>query len=950
VARAINTRKGSDVSLGIFGGGRALRVSTAVTFFLGLLLVSGAVSAHAAFHIEHFDGGFSAAPGGVALPAGSHPDELRTEILFPEGAAGPDGNVRDVDVALPKGVAGNPTATPMCAREQLYTPGGPTCPPSTQIGIAESLIGFGGFQISIPSPLYNVVPVHGTPGQFAFDVLANLILITPHVRTGGDYGITSDVSDINEGVPITGTVLRMWGVPASPEHDAERAGGPSSAVPAPFLTLPTACEGPISTGVEASSWQEPSHFFSSSFQSHAPGDPSTPVAVEGCGDLDFSPSISVQPSVASTDSPTGLSVDLHVPQSENPGGLAEANLKNAVVRLPSGMAVNPSAADGLQGCAPAQIGLQDPSVSSCPDASKIGTLEMTTPLIGHPLPGSVYAASPTDNPFGSVLAMYLVVDDPQSGVVVKLAGKIDADPQTGQLTVTFKENPQLPFEDLKLTIFGGPRSVLVSPPVCGNYDVTTDLTPWTTPEGQDATPLSSFSIGQAVGGGSCPQNAGEEPNASTMQAGSETPLPGSSNPFTLAVSRADGTQRIGAIDTTLPAGLLARLAGVAHCTDAQIAQAASRRNPGEGALEQAQPSCPAASLIGTTTVGAGAGSAPFHISVPVYLAGPYKGAPESLVTIAPVVAGPFDLGVVVVRVAVYIDSHTAQVHAVSDPIPSIVQGIPLDIRSVNFKLDRPGFTFNPTNCVAKSTTAVVTSTQGAAVSSSSPYQVADCADLAFKPSFKVSTSAKTSRTNGASLSVKLTFPHPGPGSSQSAEADTRYVHVQLPKALPSRLKTLQKACTEAVFAANPAACPSASLVGHAVAHTPVLGVPLEGPAYLVSHGGAAFPDLVLVLQGEGIRIDLTGATSINGKTGVTSSTFATIPDAPISSFALTLKQGKYSVLAANGNLCKQKLSMPTTFVAQNGATLSQTTKIAVTGCPAAHAKTKKKKAPKKAKS
>jgi hypothetical protein len=919
---------------------RRSRLSTAavVAAFSSLLFVANVGPAEAAFEVERLDGGFSRESGEVESRAGSHPYELKTEFDFPTSSEGPEGNIRDVDVALPRGVAGNPTATPTCARGLLYTLPEPSCPPSSQIGAAETVVGFGSFQVTLPSPLYNVAAAPGTPGQFAFVVLGNLILITPHIRTGGDYGITADVSDISEALPIEGTTLRMWGVPASPAHDSERHGGASSAAPAAFLTLPTACEGPMSTGVETRSWQEPSHFSSASFLSHAPGEPSTPVSVEGCGNLDFSPSISVQPNVTATDSPTGLSVSLHIPQSENPAGLAEANLKDAVVRLPRGVAVNPSAADGLQGCTAAEIALHDAGAPSCPDAAKIGTLQMTTPLIARPLPGSVYVASPGNNPFGSVLAVYIVVDDPQSGVIVKLAGRVDADPQTGQLTVTFDENPQLPFEDLTLKISGGPRSVLVTPPTCGAYGVGADLTPWSAPEGHAASPTDSFSIDRPVGGGACPRSETEEPNASALEAGSETPLPGSHSPFVLRISRADGTQRIGAVDATLPKGVLARLAGVAHCSDGQIAQAEARRNPGEGAIEQSRPSCPAASQIGANTVGAGAGPAPFHITAPVYLAGPYRGAPESLVAITPVVAGPFDLGVVAVRVALHIDPHTAQVHAVSDPIPAIVQGIPLDIRSIAFKLDRPGFTFNPTNCEPMSTTDVVTSTLGAAVSGSSPFQVADCANLAFKPKFTVSTSAKAGKANGASLSVKLTFAHPGPQGSQSGEANIRTVRLELPKALPSRLSTLQKACTEQAFAANPATCPSASVVGHAVAHTPVLGVPLEGPAYFVSHGGAKFPDLVLVLQGEGIRIDLVGETFIKGKTGITSSTFATVPDAPISSFALTLKQGRFSALAANGKLCKQKLLMPTRFTAQNGATLSQRTKIAVTGCPRAHPK------------
>ncbi len=775
-----------------------------------------------------------------------------------------------------------------------------------------------------------MVTAPGVPGEFAFNAtgVGIIVHIVGKVRTGSDYGLSADVSDITQKVPIYATKLTLWGSPSDESHDKERGqcifepkpgGCPVPRTGRPFLTLPSSCAGTLTASMRADSWQEPN--------SWTPLQQSSPPmhAVERCGALAFGPSIGVQPqpSTVAADSASGLSVDLQVPQEESLEGLASANLKNTVVTLPAGMAVSPSAASGLGACTPEEIGLSNAEKPSCPGDSKIGEAEILTPLLEAPLKGSVYLAQQGNagpaqgsNPFSSLLAIYLVAEG--SGALVKLAGHVEADPSTGQLTTTFADNPQLPFSELKLNFFTGPRAPLVTPPACGTYTTTTQLTPWSAPfSGPPATPSDSFTVASGCGGGFAP----------SFTAGMESGQAGAFSPFTLTFSRQDGEQRLGGLQVTMPPGLLGVLKSVVQCPEPQASAGA----------------CGSESLIGETTVAAGPSEDPFWVKGGrVFLTGPYRDAPFGLSIVVPAVAGPFNLGTEIVRAAITVDPRTAQVTVTSDSLPTILQGIPFDLRTVNVTINRPSFMFNPTNCSALSVTGTIASTAGASAAVSSPFHVANCAALAFNPSFAVSTQAKTSKANGASLDVKVT--------SGSGQANIAKVDVSLPKALPSRLTTLQKACTEAQFAANPAGCPAGSLVGVATADTPILNVPLTGPAYLVSHGGAAFPDLVLILQGQGITIELTGNTDI--KNGITYSKFETVPDAPVSTFELKLPEGPHSILGtnlpakANYSMCGQTLTMPTTITGQDGAQIKQTTKIAVTGCP--KAKAAKKKTAKKA--
>jgi hypothetical protein len=478
---------------------------------------------------------------------------------------------------------------------------------------------------------------------------------------------------------------------------------------------------------------------------------------------------------------------------------------------------------------------------------------------------------------------------------------------------------------------------LATPVTCGTFTTTTDLVPWSTPGTPDAHPSSSFNVTAGPNGAACANTPQERPFSPALSAGTESSTAGASAPFTLHLTRADGEQELTGLNLTMPPGFTARLAGIPYCSEAAIAVASAKT----GAEEQAGPSCPVASQVGTITTGAGPGSNPYYVNGTAYLAGPYKGAPLSLVFITPAVAGPFDLGSVVVRAAVFLDKSTAQVSVKTDPLPQVVDGVPLRIRSITAHVDRPGFTLNPTNCDSMSVSGEAVGSSGATSPLSSHFQVGGCSGMRFSPKFSVSTTGQASKANGASLTAKLSYPYAGAGAVNLTK-----VKVELPKQLPSRLTTLQKACTSAQFEANPAGCPAASIIGHATVKTPLLPVPLTGPAYFVSHGGEAFPSLVIVLQGYGITVELVGTTFIS-KSGITSTTFKTVPDVPFSTFELTLPQGQFSALGSNlpvkdkYNFCSQKLVMPTEMIAQNGASIHQSTRITTTGCKATASKAQK---------
>ncbi len=875
------------------------------------------------FGIESFSIETLDREGNPYTQAGGHPYEMRIKLALTTTAAessrkpeSATANLKTVKVALPPGLIGNPTATARC---EPYQMSGGVCPGATQIGWAQI---FSPNEHSAPfaaDAVYSLAPPVGVAAQLGsnFDKLGT-VRIDAGVRTGSDYGIEADTLSVTADESVSRVEMTIWGVPADEGHDGQRRKSTTGTALLPFLTNPTSCTGPLTGSVSVDAWQEPGNFVSK--------DSSMP-AISGCELLDFKPSISVESTSAAAGSPTGLNVDLKVPQNQNPEGLAEADLKDATVTLPAGLTVNPSAANGLEACSEAQIGYLPsksaevghpqftPDAASCPDASKVGSVEVVTPLLDHALKGGVYLAAQDANPFKSLLALYIAVHDPASGVVLKLPGKVTADPATGQLRATFAENPQLPFEDMKLEFFGGERASLMTPQACGQYAASASFTSWAAPDSSVSPSVQPFAISSGCAPGFAP----------SFTAGTVSNTAGSFSPFALSFARSDGEQQIKGLTFTMPPGASAKLAGVPECSDADAAAG----------------TCPESTRIGSVTAGSGAGSNPFFLKGSVYLTGPYNGGPFGAAVVVAANAGPFHLGNVVVRGSIRIDPRTAQPTVVSDPFPQFVgsTGIPTDIRRVDVTLDRPGFSFNPTSCAELHTTGTLTSVGGASAALSQRFQAADCARLAFKPSFKVSTSGKTSRKNGASLDVKLSYPKDAMGKY----ANIRSVKVNLPKQLPSRLTTLQKACPEATFNANPASCPAASRVGTAKAVTPILPVSLNGPAYFVSHGGAKFPELIIVLQGDGVTVDLHGETFIS-KAGITSSTYRQVPDVPVSAFELKLPQGPYSALAANGNLCKVKggLKMPTMFTAQNGLQIKQSTPIGVTGCAKSKAKAKTK--------
>jgi hypothetical protein len=836
--------------------------------------------------------------GSPYLLAGGHPYAMRVRIGFAtteaEGTPGGPGspaNLRTVEVRLPPGLVGNPTAIPPCAASEMTQL---ECAPAAQVGEAAVIFPDGG---STAGPVFNLDPPVGEAAQLGSRFNAfGTVRVNAGIRTGGDYGVSAETISITSDGPVASFEMTLWGVPAEEAHDPERlcrnspsAGCPSGAELLPFLTNPTACPGPLTSVIKADTWQDPGNFVSRS------------AAMEGmvdCEDLDFKPTISVQPEAGQSESPAGLNVDLHLPQSQNPVGRAEAHLKDATVSLPDGLAINPSGATGLVGCSPEQIELHGPNAASCPDAAKVGSVEVDTPLLAHALPGAVYVAAPHNNPFGSLLAIYIAVNDPLSGVVVKLAGEVKADPRTGRLTTTFRENPQVPFEDFKLNFFSGPQAALMTPPTCGKYETTTEMRPWS--ENGDAHPFDRFEIASGPEGSRCANTPGEAPNAPSFSAGTITPLAGTYSPFVLSLSRKDGSQRFAAVDTKLPPGLVGKLAGIPYCPEAALLAAAGR----SGNDELRSPSCPAASQVGSVDIAVGAGSQPYHASGKAYLTGPYKGGPLGLAIVTPAVAGPFDLGTVVVRVALSVDPVTARITAKSDSLPTILQGIPLDVRSIALRMDRPRFTLNPTSCKPKSVTGMAFSVLGQAAPLFSHFQVGGCGDLGFKPKLALRLPGGTKRGGHPRLRATLTMP-------RTRQANIARTTVALPHSEFLDQAHINTVCTRVQYAAH--ACPPGSIYGHARAWSPLLDAPLKGPVYLRS-SSHELPDLVASLDGQ-IHVDLSGR--IDSIRGGIRTTFAGVPDAPVSKFVLAMQGGKKGLIVNSTNLCARKQRAQVKFTAHN---------------------------------
>jgi hypothetical protein len=905
--------------------------------------------------ITESDAWFSNADGTVDRQAGSHPYigtfvfDVATALNSELDATIPGGELRNLETVVPAGLVGDLHKIPQCTRQQLFNS---ACPTESMVGRLQVQA----IDLGIVEQVFNMQPAPGVPAELGFNYGNVPVYVTFSVRSGSDYGVVAHVTNIPQREAIQ-SILTLWGSPAESSHDIWRSQDtgcsqedvelgpfngshinycyvPPGRTVVPFLRLPTTCSGtPSYSFRDLGSWQEPGQRTETATLAHNAAD--EPTGFTGCEALEFKPLFTLLPESSQTDTPTGLTAEVQPPVggAETSDALSPADLRDTTVTLPEGLVVNPGQAAGLQVCPAGRPGPglfgnalttpeesargeEDTLAASCPDASKVGTVIVKSSLIEadaqKQLEGSVYVL-PSNPP-----EIKILVAASADGVNVKLAGTVRLDEQTGQLRATFEDTPQLPFTDFVLKFAGGARAALDTPTRCGSYLSEANFTPWSAPSASNWLQDAGFATTEGSGGGSCP--SGALPFSPAFSAGSTSARAGGFTSFTTQLQRPDGQQRVERLQVKTPLGLAGLISSVPLCPEPQAQQG----------------TCPQASQIGHATVTSGPGPNPLSIPQPgepvpaIYLTGPYAGAPFGLSIVTRALAGPFDLGTIVTRARIEVDPTTAQVTITTDPLPPIVKGVPTDLRSISAVIDRPNFIFNPTNCEPQTIagtawgTAPPGGSEPARVAAlSSHFAVSACRELPFAPTFSVATSGKSSKAGGASLRVRV--------ADKGGEANIHKVSLQLPLQLPSRLTTLQKACPDEQFERNPAACPEGSLIGSATAHTPVLTAPLTGPAYLVSHASAAFPDLEIVLQGEGVKIVLDGKTDI--KKGITYSRFETVPDAPISSFEVTLPEGPHSALAApGGNLCGQKLMAPTILTAQNGALKSQNTRIQVEGC------------------
>jgi hypothetical protein len=862
------------------------------------------------------------AVGRVASQAGAHPDSFSLDFELNQDSAGKSegGELRDVVIDLPPGFVGDPEATRKCSRQE-FEGTSPRCPGSSQVGVLRA--SSPGLQETV-NPIYNLEPPPGVAAQLGFALFSFTVAQNASILTDRGYAIS--IAGPNIPLEITGVNATIWGTPADSSHDSERTcagvhGCSADVVHRAFLTLPTSC-GPFALTVEADSKQNPGVYVSETVPlTEASGDV---APIVGCSSVPFSPAVASAPTAASSDSPSGLGFKLALPNH----GLvdpevehSETEPKKTELVFPAGLTVNPSAAAGLGACSQAQY-----QEAACPESAKLGTLTAKTPLLAEGIEGSIYLAKPHENPFNSLLALYIVAKAGERGVLIKQAGKVESDPATGQLTTSFDGLPPLPYSSFEVNLREGPRAPLITPQACGEYRTAARLFPFSAPD-SPVERVVPFRITSGANGGACAASEGQLPNRPSFEAGTLVPVAASYSPFVFRVKRSDGDQRFSSVQTTLPTGLVGKLKGIPYCPEAGIAPAASRTQEGGGALELASPSCPAASQVGIVNVAAGAGTQPYTVQGKVYLAGPYKGAPLSLEIITPAIAGPFDLGSVAVRTALNVNPITAQISAVSDPLPSILHGIPLDVRTISLQMDKPDFTLNPTNCSAKTVSGAVTSLVGQSALLSNPFAVGGCKGLEFGPKLALSLSGSTQRAKNPALKAVLTQP--------AGQANIAKVSVVLPKSEFIDNRHIGTPCTRVQFnagAGNGAQCPAKSLLGKAKAWTPLLDKPLEGPVYFRSNGGEReLPDLVASLDGQ-VHLNVVGFIDSVHKKGQeasrTRNTFAAVPDAPVSKFVLELSGGKKGLLQNSANLCKVKNVATVKLSAQNGKTADLSAPIA----------------------
>ncbi len=944
---------------------RVSRTAKLAVALCALLVGAGAAVSPAwgAFGISAFDGAVSHSDGEAYTQAGGHPYSASTTFqlnrsIGSNGRPASEGaDLRNARIELPPGLIGNPQAMPQCPKtmqipsqfQSITTEFEPNawCPLTTIVGLADVTVSHLGVSRYI-TPVFNLVPPPGMPAQFGFAIADQKAYISTAVRSDGDYGITVTGSNISEVEIVLGAAVTLWGVPADHSHDDQRcmaftnlenqnvwkegdplpvcnpdfatiaphlAPHPANIVPLAFLTNPTACTA-AGTGLETKLLVEPWNPAvapdSASFISHRPpGFPLPPSqwgAPQGptdCKDVPFDPAVKVEADTRKADSPSGLSVEVSLPQKGllNDTGVAPGHLKRATVTLPDGWSVSPSAADGLMGCSDAQSRVGTLLGAECPEASKIGTVEATTPLLEESLTGGVYVGTQesSDPTSGKMFRMFLALNNEERGIRVKLPGQVRVDPSTGRIETTFDNNPQVPVERILLRLKGGPRAPLATPLDCGAKHATAELESWS---GAVVTQTSDLVV-------DCP---GAGPLRPSFKAGVTSNLAGRHTSFLLRVERPDRQQVMDVLALRMPAGLLAKLRGVPRCGDAAADAGV----------------CPESSRVGTVTVGAGPGVAPYFLSGGVYLTGPYKSGPFGLAVAIRAKAGPFDLGTVVVRQQLIVDPIDAHVDVVSDPLPTILKGVPIRLRSLNVDVDRKEFILNPTSCAEQDIVAAFRSSGGSVFATDSPFGVANCTALPLKPKLRIALTGRGQTTDGKHPGVKATV------TQRRGDANLKRVRVELPLSLALDPENAQALCEFEDGTRVDPTCPKGSIVGRARAVTPILDRPLTAPVYFVKNMRVdrksgrrirTLPMLVIPLRGEnGIKLNLKGISSVSDNRLV--STFATIPDAPVSRFDLAIKGGKNGILAVSGaNICRGRQIAEVDIDGQNHKTSDRDTAL-----------------------
>jgi hypothetical protein len=926
----------------------------ASTFAVAALVLLGvSSSAQASFGFKDFDLSFINANGSPATQAGSHPFAVTNTLNFnttsdPRYSLGeiPDEAIKNLDVHLPEGLVGDPNAVPPCSSADFINFDQetkiPSCSNSSAVGVVSVKILYRLTEQPkfLSAPVYNLVPPPGVVQKLGFIAFGVPVAIEFTINPEPPYNVVASLRYTAQPLPIYGSVLTVWGSPASPDHNLER-GRCISTAPAPeggikttgstcstdipqkpFVTLPRACTGPLATSFRGDSWQSPGIFSGGSVLTHGDSEPPNPLGMTGCAQLDFGPTIGVQPTTKAAESPAGLDFSLDV-QDEgitNSAGRAQSDIRKTVVTLPAGMTANPSIAAGLEACTEADLGRETTGSApgaGCPNASKVGTVEVETPLLKESVNGSLFIAKPYENPFNSLLALYMVIKNPIPGVIVKQALKVEPDPVTGQLTTVADNLPQLPFSHFRLRFRSGDRAPLATPSRCGTYSAKAELTPWS--GNAPVTTTSVFEIVSGPGSGSCP--SGAPPFHPSLQAGTLSNSAGRYSPFNLRLSRGDGEGEFTRFSVKLPPGVIGKLAGIPFCSDAAIAAAKSR----SAAEELGSPSCPGASEVGRTLVGAGVGPALTYVPGKVYLAGAFQGSLLSIAAITAVKVGPFDLGTVVVRQGLKIDPETAEVvvdPTGSDPIPHIIKGFPVHARDIRVYVDRSNFVLNPTSCARKSTDATIFGSgldfasfaDDQSAKASSPFQAADCASLGFKPKLALSLKGGTKRNDNPRFKAVLTYP-------KGAYANIAHAKVTLPHSEfldQSHIKTI---CTRVQFAQGAVPgekCPPGSVYGRAKAVTPIFSEPLQGPVFLRS-SSHPLPDLVASLRNKQVNIALVGRID-SIRNGRIRNTFDTVPDAPVSRFTLEMQGGKKGLLVNSTNICRRTNRAIAEFTGQNEKT------------------------------